>query len=47
MLTGEEAARIGLASMVADDDQVQERALAVARDLAGARLARSGPPSTH
>jgi enoyl-CoA hydratase len=35
-MTGEEAERIGLVSLCVDDDQVQERALAIARDLAGA-----------
>jgi enoyl-CoA hydratase len=34
-LTGEEAERIGLVSICVDDDQVQERALAVATQLAG------------
>ena len=34
-LTGEEAERIGLVSICVDDDQVQERALAVAEQLAG------------
>lgn len=34
-LTGEEAERIGLVSLCVDDDDVQERALAVATDLAG------------
>ncbi|HVX18487.1 MAG TPA: enoyl-CoA hydratase/isomerase family protein [Acidimicrobiales bacterium] len=34
-LTGEEAERIGLVSICVDDDQVQERALAVAVQLAG------------
>lgn len=34
-LTGEEAERIGLVSLCVDDDEVQERALAVATDLAG------------
>lgn len=34
-LTGEEAERIGLVSLCVDDDQVQDRALAVATDLAG------------
>jgi len=34
-LTGEEAERIGLVSLCVDDDQVQERALAVATQLAG------------
>jgi enoyl-CoA hydratase len=34
-LTGEEAERIGLVSLVVDDDEVQERALEVARNLAG------------
>ncbi|MGQ0805736.1 MAG: enoyl-CoA hydratase/isomerase family protein [Actinomycetota bacterium] len=34
-MTGEEAERIGLVSLCVDDDQVQERALAIARDLAG------------
>jgi enoyl-CoA hydratase len=34
-LTGEEAERIGLVSVCVDADEVQERALAVARDLAG------------
>ncbi|HEY8544630.1 MAG TPA: enoyl-CoA hydratase-related protein, partial [Acidimicrobiales bacterium] len=34
-LTGEEAERIGLVSLCVDDDQVQERALQVATDLAG------------
>jgi enoyl-CoA hydratase len=34
-LTGEEAERIGLVSLCADDDEVPERALAIARDLAG------------
>ena len=34
-LTGEEAERIGLVSLVADDDQVQDRALEVATQLAG------------
>jgi enoyl-CoA hydratase len=33
-LTGEEAERIGLVSLCVDDDQVQERALAVAVQLA-------------
>jgi len=33
-LTGEEAERIGLVSLCVDDDQVQERALAVAEQLA-------------
>ena len=33
-LTGEEAERIGLVSICVDDDQVQERALAVAEQLA-------------
>ena len=34
-LTGEEAERIGLVSLCVEDDQVQERALAVAAQLAG------------
>ena len=34
-LTGEEAERIGLVSLCVDDDEVQERALAVAVTLAG------------
>ena len=34
-LTGEEAERIGLVSLCVDDDEVQERALAVAVQLAG------------
>ncbi|MCU1356238.1 MAG: enoyl-CoA hydratase [Acidimicrobiales bacterium] len=34
-LTGEEAERIGLVSLCVDDDQVQDRALAVAAQLAG------------
>lgn len=34
-LTGEEAERIGLVSLCVDDAEVQERALAIARDLAG------------
>ena len=34
-LTGEEAERIGLVSLCVDDDEVQERALAVAENLAG------------
>ena len=34
-LTGEEAERIGLVSLCVDDDQVQDRALAVATQLAG------------
>ena len=34
-LSGEEAERIGLVSLCVDDDQVQERALAVAVQLAG------------
>jgi enoyl-CoA hydratase len=34
-LTGEEAERIGLVSLCVDAGEVQERALAVARDLAG------------
>jgi enoyl-CoA hydratase len=34
-LTGEEAERIGLVSLCVDDDQVQDRALAVAEQLAG------------
>jgi enoyl-CoA hydratase len=34
-LTGEEAERIGLVSLVVDDDQVQDTALAVATSLAG------------
>ena len=34
-LTGEEAERIGLVSLCVDDDKVQERALAVADQLAG------------
>jgi enoyl-CoA hydratase len=34
-LTGEEAERIGLVSICVDDDQVQDRALAVAEQLAG------------
>ncbi|MHB1585377.1 MAG: enoyl-CoA hydratase/isomerase family protein [Acidimicrobiales bacterium] len=34
-LTGEEAERIGLVSLCVDDDDVQERALTVATDLAG------------
>src|SRR5688572_24904603 len=34
-LTGEEAERIGLVSLCVDDDQVQERALEVAEQLAG------------
>jgi enoyl-CoA hydratase len=33
-LTGEEAERIGLVSICVDDDQVQDRALAVATQLA-------------
>jgi enoyl-CoA hydratase len=33
-LTGEEAERIGLVSIVVDDDQVQDRAMAVAEQLA-------------
>jgi enoyl-CoA hydratase len=34
-LTGEEAERIGLVSLVVDDDQVQTRAMEVATTLAG------------
>jgi enoyl-CoA hydratase len=34
-LTGEEAERMGLVSLCVDDAEVQDRALAVARDLAG------------
>ena len=34
-LTGEEAERIGLVSLCVDDDQVQDRALAVAEQLSG------------
>ena len=34
-LTGEEAERIGLVSLCVDDDQVQDRALAMAEQLAG------------
>ncbi len=34
-LTGEEAERIGLVSLCVDDDKVQDRALAVAEQLAG------------
>ncbi|CAN5703854.1 MAG: enoyl-CoA hydratase/isomerase family protein [Iamia sp.] len=34
-LTGEEAERIGLVSVCVDDDQVQDRALAIASQLAG------------
>jgi enoyl-CoA hydratase len=34
-MTGEEAERIGLVSLCVDDDRVQDRALAIARDLAG------------
>jgi enoyl-CoA hydratase len=34
-MTGEEAERIGLVSLCVDDGEVQERALAIARDLAG------------
>ena len=34
-LTGEEAERIGLVSLCVDATEVQERALAVAQDLAG------------
>ncbi|MEZ5256743.1 MAG: enoyl-CoA hydratase-related protein [Ilumatobacteraceae bacterium] len=34
-LTGEEAERIGLVSLCVDDDEVHERALAVATQLAG------------
>jgi enoyl-CoA hydratase len=34
-LTGEEAERIGLVSLCVDDDEVQDRALAVAEQLAG------------
>jgi enoyl-CoA hydratase len=34
-LTGEEAERIGLVSLCVDDAEVQDRALVVARDLAG------------
>jgi len=34
-LSGEEAERIGLVSLCVDDDQVQDRALAVAEQLAG------------
>jgi enoyl-CoA hydratase len=34
-MTGEEAERIGLVSLVVDDDQVQDTALAVATSLAG------------
>ncbi|MBA2327967.1 MAG: enoyl-CoA hydratase/isomerase family protein [Actinobacteria bacterium] len=33
-MTGEEAERIGLVSLCVDDDEVQDRALAIARDLA-------------
>jgi enoyl-CoA hydratase len=33
-LTGEEAERIGLVSLCVDDDEVHDRAFAVARDLA-------------
>ncbi|MFT3660765.1 MAG: enoyl-CoA hydratase/isomerase family protein [Gordonia sp. (in: high G+C Gram-positive bacteria)] len=35
VLTGEEAERIGMVSMCVDDDQVQEKALEIARRLAG------------
>jgi enoyl-CoA hydratase len=35
ILTGEEAERIGLVSLCVDDDDVQDRALAVAEQLAG------------
>jgi enoyl-CoA hydratase len=34
-MTGDEAERIGLVSLCVDDGEVQERALAIARDLAG------------
>jgi len=34
VLSGEEAERIGLVSLVVDDDQVQDRAMAIAVDLA-------------
>jgi enoyl-CoA hydratase len=34
MVTGEEAERIGLVSLCVDDDAVQDRAMAIARDLA-------------
>jgi len=34
-LTGEEAERIGLVSLCVDDGEVPERAVAIARDLAG------------
>ena len=44
-LTGEEAERIGLVSLCVDDGQVQERALAVAAQLAAGPSRRSAGPS--
>ena len=50
-LTGEEAERIGLISLVVDDGEAQAKALDVARTLANgatsSALPRSSPSSTH
>ena len=47
-LTGEEAERIGLVSICVDDDQVQDRALAVAEQLAaGSATSAAASPSTR
>ena len=45
-LTGEEAERIGLVSICVDDDEVHDRALAVAVQLAAAATKPSSSPST-
>ena len=45
-LLGEEAERIGLVSLCVDDGEVQDRAMQVARDLAGAPRRPSDSPST-
>ena len=47
-LTGEEAERIGLVSLCVDDDEVQDRALEIAVDLARRRaVSACGGPSTR
>ena len=46
-LTGEEAERIGLVSLCVDDDEVQDRALAVATQLAGGCAVRDPLDEAH
>ena len=46
-LTGEEAERIGLVSLCVDDDEVTERAMAIAWDLANFSYRGAGPDSLN